>query len=147
MEQTIRTATTKDADKIRQVIESAYAYWTERLPDLPDVAAGVIGEIEAGRMHVLESDSSVVGVLNAAQHHNAFHIMNVAVDPQHGGNGVGKALLAHAETLARRAGVIRLALATHKDMGDNVSRYEHLGWQTTGTEGNKVLMQRKLDSD
>jgi len=147
MKQTIRTATADDADRIRRVIESAYANWTERLPDLPDVAAGVVGEIETGQMHVLVSDGSVAGVLNAAQHDDALHIMNIAVDPQQSGKGVGKALLAHAETLARRAGIDRLALATHKDMGGNVSMYEHLGWQVTGTEGNKVLMQRNLEID
>jgi len=147
MEQTIRMATATDEDKIRQVIEFAYASWIEHLPDLPDVSSGVIDEIAAGQMHVLVSDSSVVGVLNAVQHHNAFHIMNVAVDPQHGGKGFGRALLAHAEALARHAGANRLALATHKNMGENVSMYEHLGWHVTGTEENKVLMQRKLDPD
>ena len=147
MTQIIRTATAQDADSISDVIKRAYADWTDRLPDLPDVAAGVIDEIKAGRMHVLETDGAIAGVLNADRHNNAFHIMNIAVDPQHGGKGIGKALLAHAETLATRASVKRLALATHKDMGGNVSMYEHLGWHVTGTDGNKVLMQRKLDQD
>jgi GNAT superfamily N-acetyltransferase len=147
MTDAIRTATANDAEKIRQVIESAYAIWIKRLPDLPDVAAGVIDEIDAGQMHVLVSDGSIVGVLNTTQRDDAFHIMNVAVDPQHGGKGVGKALLAHAETLARRAGINRLVLATHKDMAGNASMYEHLGWKVAGLEGNKILMQRNLEFD
>ena len=117
------------------------------MPDLPDVAEGVIDEIETGRMYVLESDGTIVGLLNAALHQDSLHIMNIAVDPRHGGKGIGKSLLQHAETLAKRAGVKRLALATHKDMGGNVSMYEYLGWHVTGTEGNKVLMQRELDPD
>ncbi len=147
MTQIVRTAAAQDADKISDVIKRAYSDWTERLPDLPDVAEGVIDEIDAGQMYVLELDGTVVGVLNAASHQDALHIMNIAVDPHLSGKGIGKALLAHAETLAKRAGVKRLALATHKDMGGNVSMYEHLGWHVTGTEGNKVLMQRKLDPD
>ena len=144
---TIRTATEQDAQQISKVIERAYSGWTERLPDLPDVAEGVIDEIDAGQMHVTEVDGVVAGVLNVSPHQDALHIMNVAVDPHHSGKGVGRALLAHAETLARRMGVKRLALATHKDMSGNVSLYEHLGWHVTGTEDNKVLMQRKLDPD
>ena len=147
MTQLIRQATTKDADQIRQVIRRAYASWTDRLADLPDVSAGVMDEIDGGQMHVLELKGSVAGVLNVAPYHDAFHIMNIAVDPRSGGKGVGKALLAHAETLAKSAGLKRLALATHKDMGGNVSMYEHLGWHVSGTEDNKVLMQRKLDPD
>ncbi|MGI9390406.1 MAG: GNAT family N-acetyltransferase [Boseongicola sp.] len=147
MTQNIRRATEQDAVDIKRLIQHAYAHWTERLADLPDVSAGVIDEIEAGRMHVLELDGTVAGILNAAPHQNALHVMNIAVDPQSGGKGVGKALLAHAESLARATGLKRLALATHKDMGGNVSMYEHLGWHVTGTEAKKVLMQRKLDQD
>ncbi|MEK6217500.1 MAG: GNAT family N-acetyltransferase [Boseongicola sp.] len=147
MTDAIRTATADDADKIRQVIESAYAIWIKRLPDLPDVASGASGEIEAGRMHVLEIGGVVAGVLNADTHHDTLHVMNIAVEPKHSGKGVGRALIAHAETLAKHARVHRLALATHKDMGGNVSMYEHLGWHVTGTKGNKVLMQRNLDSE
>ncbi len=147
MAQIVRTANSQDAEKIRRVIENSYSDWTERLHDLPDVSAGVIDEIDAGRMFVLELGGSVVGVLNAAPHDDAFHVMNIAVDPECGGKGVAKALLARAEELAKSANVTHLALATHKDMAGNVSMYEHLGWHVTGTEGNKVLMQRKLDQD
>ena len=147
MTQNVRLASTQDADRIRHVIDSAYAQWTERLPDLPNVAGGVIDEIEAGRMYIFEINGVVAGVLNAARHHDAFHVKNIAVDPQYGGKGAGKALLAHAEILAKSAGATHLALATHKEIAGNVALYEHLGWHVTGTEGNKVLMQRKLDPD
>lgn len=147
MTQTIRKATAQDANQIRHVIRCAYAPWAARLTDLPDVSEGVIEEIDAGQMHVLELDGQLAGILNTARHQDALHVMNVAVDPQHNGKGIGKALLRHAETLARGIGVNRLALATHKDMGDNVSMYEHLGWHVTGTEDIKILMQRKLDWD
>ncbi len=147
MRRTIRKATARDADDIRRIIENAYADWATRLPDLPDVAAGIEDEIDAGRMHILESGGAIVGVLNTARHENALHVMNIAVDTKHGGKGIAKALLAYAETLAKGAGATCLALATHKDMAGNVSMYEHLGWRVTGTEGNKVLMQRKLGSE
>ena len=101
MTQFIRKATVQDADQIRNVIKRAYAPWAERLSDLPDVSEGVIDEIDAGQMHVLEFDGQLAGILNAARHHDALHVMNIAVDPQHNGKGIGKALLRHAETLAR----------------------------------------------
>ena len=147
MKLAIRAANASDEPQIREVIRHAYADRAERLPDLPDVSEGLIGEIEDGRMHVAEISGAIVGVLNVAARGDALHVMNIAVDPRHSGKGIGKTLLEYAEALAISAGRARLALATHKDMGGNVSLYEHLGWDITETKGNKILMQRKLGQD
>ena len=73
-------------------------------------------------------------------------IANIAVDPQSQGQGIGGALMKLAEEQAKARGFSCLHLATHSLLEENVSLYLHLGWQETGREGSKVLMQKELNS-
>ena len=72
------------------------------------------------------------------------HLMNIAVSDAAKGQGIGGRLIRFALDHARAAGCSRMALATHKDIPENVALYEHLGWQVTACEGMKVLMSRDL---
>ncbi len=140
----VETAAIGDALAIGAVIDGAYVKWRVQLPDLPDVSAGIGEEILAGRMHVARLEGDVVGILNAQAGEDAFHVMNIAVHPDHEGKGIGRALMDHAEALARASGASRMVLATHQDMGDNVGLYQHLGWKVTAYEGVKVMMHRDI---
>ena len=72
--------------------------------------------------------------------------MNIAVDPDAAGKGVGSALIGALEDTARAAGITDLSLATHRDMPGNVDFYRKLGWSVTGREGNRIMMARHLPS-
>lgn len=142
----IRAATRADADQIRVVVKAAYAPWTKVLPDLPDVSAGIEDDIAAGRVWVAVEGDKVLGTLIGGISAEHWHVANVAVSPDDGGKGIGRSLMEFALAQAKREGVRDMALATHHLMPGNVALYEHLGWQVSGEDGNKVLMRRRTDT-
>ena len=60
---------------------------------------------------------------------DALLVENVAVHPSAQGRGVGRALMAFAETQARGSGVRTLRLYTNEIMLDNIRLYEYLGYR------------------
>ena len=95
-------------------------------------------------MWVAEVASAVVGGLVLVPQDGFMLLANVAVHPDHRGAGLGRALMALAETEALRHGHRELRLSTHVDMPETVQLYAHLGWKETGRRGNKVSMSKML---
>ena len=56
---------------------------------------------------------------------------NIAVRPASQGTGVGRALLAHAETGPPGLGLAELTLYTNSAMTENIELYSRLGWHET----------------
>lgn len=139
-----RPADTGDLPGLTRLIAAAYAPYHDAGIDLPDVTGGLDADIAAGRAFVAEREQGLCGVLVVSISAPDAHLMNVAVDPAFRGTGVGRALIAHAETLARQAGARQISLTTHRLMPGNVALYRHLGWQQTGQSGDKVFMTRIL---
>ena len=139
----IRQATQSDTDTLVGVIDRAYEIYKIELPDLPDVSSGVEDKIAEGNVWVAESDGVVGGVFLTFDRTEAV-LTNIAVDPIRSGEGIGKALIAHAEAESKKRGVLTLKLATHVKMPENVALYSHLGWKETGRDGNKVYMSKQL---
>ncbi len=140
----IRPAVPGDAAAIQRVIRAAYAPWVEKLPDLPDVAGGLGDAIAGGGVSVATDGQSILGVVMIGWDAKILHLQNLAVAPSSGGQGIGSALIRHAEKQARKGGATRMRLATHAEMTGNVALYERLGWSVTGQDGAKVLMERTL---
>jgi ribosomal protein S18 acetylase RimI-like enzyme len=74
----------------------------------------------------------VVGVLVARPRGASLLLESVAVDPAHQGLGIGRALVAHAETLAAGAGLEAVELYTNQAMTENLRLYPRLGYVETG---------------
>ena len=140
----IKQATREDAADIQDVLIAAYARWQERLDDLPDVTGGVSEDIEADRTWVALDAGRVVGCLMGGMDDGRWHLANVAVHPEASGRGVGRRLIEHAEGLARASGASEMMLATHKDLPENITLYEHLGWVISGQEDARVMMTLTL---
>lgn len=73
-------------------------------------------------------------------------VENVAVEPKRQSEGVGRALLAYAEDVARGAGLPALRLYTHVTMTENRAFYPRLGYEETGRhadEGFERVLFRK----
>lgn len=138
----IRRATRTDLPALRDIVPAAYAGYADAGIALPDVAGGLADDIDAGRLWL--AGNPPLGVLAVATTQPNAHLMNVAVAPDAGGQGVGKALINHAVQAARAAGCAELRLTTHRLMPGNVALYEHLGWHVSGREGDKVFMTRAL---
>jgi GNAT superfamily N-acetyltransferase len=145
---TIRRAQTGDADALARCIDAAYADYKARIPSLPDVSGGIGKDIADHNVWVAVADSRIVGgvvllVVHGTDQSTAT-LANVAVDPGMGGNGLGRALIATAESQARLAGATELRLTTHVAIPQNVELYKRLGWHETDRTGNKIRMTKAL---
>lgn len=72
------------------------------------------------RVDLIEQDGEIVGVIVLIPDKTSLLIENIAVDPAHQGCGIGRELLAHAETVASRLGVPELRLYTNAAMTENL---------------------------
>jgi ribosomal protein S18 acetylase RimI-like enzyme len=88
--------------------------------------------IAAGVVHVLADRSAVRGVVVCCAREGYFFLENVAVDPAHQGQGLGRALFRFVEQQAREAGCHEIRLYTHKRMTENLAHYPKLGYEETG---------------
>ena len=74
---------------------------------------------------------------------------NIAVYPDHHGQGLGGRLLALADEEAARLGYRELRLHTYVTMTENIALYRAKGWVVTGQgveDGYKrIFMSRRLD--
>ena len=143
-ETVIRKANLADVPQLKQCMDRAYAPLRTRLPDLPDVSGGLAEEIRKRIVLVAEIDGGVAGCAILDTAGSGAHLVNIAVDPGFKGRGIGKTLIRAAENRARLDGAAVIALATHKDIPENVAFYQHLGWSETSRKENKVLMEKKL---
>lgn len=145
----IRLARAADVTAIRSVADDAYGHYVERIGRMPaPMTADYAGLIGDGVVWVVEVEGEMAGfvVLRRASDH--LLVSNVAIAPARQGTGLGRALLGHAETLARREGLAELRLYTHERMHENIALYTRLGWEEYGRaehEGfRRVFMRRRL---
>jgi len=141
---TLRLARPEDEEALSALIDKAYARFRQDIPDLPDVSAGLADDISTNTVFVAVSNGEIAGGAVAVLTDDRATLANLAVDPNHGGKGIGGALIEKVEDHVRQKGHTHLYLATHKDMPQNVSLYEHLGWVVSGQKGSKVTMKKAL---
>jgi GNAT superfamily N-acetyltransferase len=139
-----RRAEIGDADALAACIDAAYAQYAARIPDLPPVSADCAAEITKHQVWVAEIDGAIVGGLVLIPEDSFMRLANVAVHPKHKGIGLGRALMALAETEASAQGYRELRLTTHVEMPENIRLYAHLGWAENHRDGNKVSMKKMI---
>ena len=144
-----RTATPADAAAIRTVTREAYARWVpligrEPLPMRADYDAAV----REHRFDLLQRGPAILALIETMLREDHLWIENIAVRPDSQGHGLGRRLLAHAETLAREARRPELRLLTNAAFGNNVALYERNGYAVTAREefmgGVTVFMAKRL---
>ena len=94
---------------------------------LADFAA----EIVAGRVIVIATAGGVNGYMIAWPEADAYFIDNIAVDPECQGEGLGRHLIVHAATEAKRLRLPAVRLYTNVMMTENLSMYAHIGFVET----------------
>jgi ribosomal protein S18 acetylase RimI-like enzyme len=77
-------------------------------------------------------DGAVVGVIVLLERPDHLLVENVAVDPVRQGTGIGRTLLAHAESHAAARGLGEIRLYTNEAMTENLAFYPRLGYSETG---------------
>jgi GNAT superfamily N-acetyltransferase len=141
----IRKAVPDDAISLKKCMETAYATYQERMGGerLPPMNVDYSAEIRNYPCWVIEAGGSILGGLIMVFEKEAS-IANVAVNPQHHGQGVGGKLMKFADLIAKEKNYSELRLATHVLLSENISLYQHLGWKETGRDETRVFMKKAL---
>ncbi len=95
--------------------------------------------IAANRVHVVERDGLVQGLVVLIPEHDAMLLDNVAVASAARGTGLGRTMLQHAERVARAAGYGRIKLYTNEAMTENIALYGRIGYSETHRAEEKGL--------
>src|SRR5262245_6854219 len=89
--------------------------------------------IADGGVSVLtEADGAVAALIVLLAKPDHLLLDNIAVRPDRQGQGLGRRLIAFAESEARRLGFAELRLYTHAMMTENIALYTRLGFAATG---------------
>jgi ribosomal protein S18 acetylase RimI-like enzyme len=130
----LRLAAPADADLVAAI--SAAAYIPAYLPVIGAVprpaSEDYAPRIARGEVHLLERMDEVIGVLVLEPGLDHLVIYSIAVHPASQGEGFGKALLAHAERIARLCGHRTMRLYTNRRMTANLALYRGAGFVETG---------------
>lgn len=145
-----RQAGPDDAAAIAALVRAAYAHWVpvigrEPMPMRVDYAEA----LSRHRIDLLEAGGALVGLIETMQHSDHLWIENIAVAPQSQGRGHGRALLAHAEILARADGCKELRLLTNAAFASNVALYQKSGYAIDRSEpfhlgGTTLYLSKRL---
>ena len=140
MQPDLRPATPDELHAVQEIVRHAYSPYVSRIgrepgPMLDDYAA----LIAASRVHVVERDGTVQGLIVLIPEHDAMLLDNVAVAPAAQGTGLGRTMLQHAERAATEAGYDRINLYTNEAMTENIALYGRMGYCETHRAEEKGL--------
>jgi ribosomal protein S18 acetylase RimI-like enzyme len=130
----IRPARSGDSTAVTAVVEAAYGAYVARIGKPPGPMLDNYGKlIDDGAISVFEeTDGAVAGIVVLLPKADHLLLDNIAVAPARQGRGIGRALIAFAESEARRHGYREIRLYTHEKMTENIALYKRLGFVETG---------------
>jgi ribosomal protein S18 acetylase RimI-like enzyme len=128
----IRAAAETDVPLAHDIVQAAYRFYIARMgkppgPMLDDYAR----RQRDGQLYLAAIGEEAVGVAVLVRAPDHLQLDNVAVHPRWQGRGIGRALIAFAEGVARAQGVTELRLYTHVSMTENIARYSRIGFEET----------------
>src|SRR5262249_14495232 len=149
----IRSARPEDRAAVEAVVEAAYSVYIARIGKPPGPMLDDYPRLIAdGAVNVLvETDGAIAGLIVLLAKADHLLLDNIAVRPDRQGRGLGRRLIAFAESEARRLGFAELRLYTHATMTENIALYTRLGFVATGRAEqagyDRVFMTKRLDDD
>jgi ribosomal protein S18 acetylase RimI-like enzyme len=151
-QKTLRRATTADVTIVRDLTRAAYAKWVPLLGREPrPMTADYDAAVRDHLIDLLRADGEAVALIEMAPKPDHLLIVNVAVVPAQQGRGHGRALLAHAEEVARFLNLREVRLYTNALFAENLRLYSRLGYRVDREEqhpqfGVAVHMSKRLDA-
>ena len=98
IEYSFRPATGADVSEVAALVNAAYGHYVERIGMVPRPMTDDYAEVIANeRVTVADSHGTIVGVIVLTVDEEGFLIDNVAVEPSHRSEGLGKALLEYGK--------------------------------------------------
>lgn len=87
--------------------------------------------VAVGHVVVAEDRDGIKGYMVGWPEADAYFIDNVAVDPEHQGQGLGRYLVEYAAIEANRLQLPAVRLYTNVTMTENLAMYAHIGFVET----------------
>ena len=147
----IRRAIPDDAPNMQRCAEAAYQHYTVRIgkppaPMLADYSAVAKG----ANTFVAEIHGEMVGLLVLVASDDGIMLDNIAVFPEHQGQGIGRKLIEFAEGEARKQKFPHIDLYTNETMTKNLAIYKHCGYVEVDRRSQggyrRVYMRKNLDT-
>ena len=127
---TFRGAEAADAAAIRALTREAYAKWVTVAGREPKpMTADYEEAVRRHRIDLLYAGGELAGLIEMIPLDDHLLIENVAVRPDRQGRGLGRMLLAHAETVAAGLGYGVIRLYTNKLFEANIRLYGEFGYR------------------
>jgi ribosomal protein S18 acetylase RimI-like enzyme len=145
----IGAATAADVPAIVDIVDRAYRHYIARIgtppgPMLDDYAA----RVSEDAVWILQEGPTIAGILVLLSAPEYLLLDNVAIAPERQGRGLGRRLLAFAESEALRRGYREIRLYTHQTMIENQRLYASIGYEETGRGSqagyDRVFMRKPL---
>jgi ribosomal protein S18 acetylase RimI-like enzyme len=145
----IRAATAADVPAVTEIVDQAYRHYIARIgkppgPMLDDYATRVAERA----VWVLEEGAVIAALIVLKPEPDYLLLDNIAVSTARQGLGLGRRLLAFAETEAFRRGYREIRLYTHQTMVENQRLYASIGYEETGrgieAGYDRVFMRKQL---
>lgn len=148
----LRQAKATDAAAIRELTRQAYAKWVPLIGREPKpMTADYDAAVARHRFDLLHFDGTLAALIETIREPDHLLVENVAVAPSFQGRGLGRKLMAHAETLACELGVGTIRLYTNQRFAENIALYHRLGYQVEREEvlpvGTVIHMGKHLAAD
>ena len=146
----IRRARPEDRPAVEAIVHAAYSIYVARIGKKPGPMLDDYRRlIDQGAVSVLEEpDGAIAAILVLLASADHLLLDNIAVRPDRQGHGLGRRLIAFAESEARRLGHAELRLYTHETMTENIALYTRLGFAETGRAHeagyDRVFMTKRL---
>ena len=129
----IRAASPEEAEAIVAVIQRAFGEYRGKLrPEsgaLLETPETIRAAMKTDRILLAERAGRVLGCVSVRRKDNCAYAGRLAVEPMERGIGVGRALLAAAEALARQMGTDRLRVDVRLKLHDNRAFFRALGFR------------------
>lgn len=136
----IRLAASADLETVRALVHDAYVHYVPRIGKQPGpMRDDYERRIAAAQTWLLERDRTPLGLVVLEDQDDFLLLDNVAVAPAAQGQGLGRKLIAFAESEAVRRGYGELRLYTHVLMVENIALYQRLGFGEIGRVQEKGL--------
>ncbi len=112
----LRTARPEDRAVVEAIVRAAYSIYVARIGKPPGpMLDDYPGLIAASAVNVLEEpDGLIAAIIVLLPRPDHLLLDNIAVRPDRQGQGLGRRLIAFAESEARRLGYAELRLYTHE---------------------------------
>lgn len=145
----LRQGTAADAAAIRELTRTAYAKWVPLIGREPKpMTADYEAAVARHRFDLLYVDGTLAALIETIREADHLLVENIAVLPSFQGRGLGRKLMAHAETLAASMGFGEIRLYTNQRFVENIALYRKLGYRVDREEvlpvGTVTHMSKKL---